>query len=143
MLELIAIGVLLLGGWCISSGTLALVRGQRSRTWPTTPGVVESANVRKKLNSEGDEVSRQELEYSYVVGGKKYRSSRVRFGLPRGLTWTAQPIPMLRRGDHVPVFHNPSRPSLSTLQPGASPFVVVLMTVGGVILWLGMRLLLS
>ncbi len=139
MREVLAAGCLLLGGWWVLSGVRSLVLGLRSRGWAKTDGVVRKAKVVTSRNSEGDEVTWQELEYSYSVGGRSYRGTRMRIGLPRRLASSGQPLH--RRGQSVAVYHSPSRPALSVLRPGWSPFVIIPMTSGAAVAWLGIRLL--
>ncbi|HUR82054.1 MAG TPA: DUF3592 domain-containing protein [Thermoanaerobaculia bacterium] len=141
MRELLAAACLLLGAWCALGGIVALVRGARSRAWPVTQGIVRAARVIEKLNSEADPVRRQELEYSYVVDGKKYRGSRIRFGLPAFVMWSAQLTRTFRVGEEVPVFHSPASPAVSTLQAGVSAFALVPIAAGATILWAGVQLL--
>src|SRR5215210_5082325 len=95
----IAISGLLLGGWIMFKSLRAIVRGVVSRSWPLARGVIETVTLETKLNSEADQVSRQRVEYSYLVGAKTYRGARIRFGLPRILQWS-QRTPF-SRGDSV------------------------------------------
>lgn len=133
-----AVGCLILGAWLTLSAAVTLVRGLLSRSWPMVTGVVRTSRVLKKLNSEGDEVSRSELEYSYSVNGKTYRGTRVRFGALGMFAWSANAARALQRGDEVSVFHSPSRPSVSALQRGVSPFVMLPLAVGIGLLWAGL-----
>jgi hypothetical protein len=140
MRELFAVGCLILGAWLTVSAAVTLVRGLLSRSWPMVTGVVRVSRVLKKLNSEGDEVSRRELEYSYSVNGKTYRGTRVRFGALGMFAWSADVARALKRGDEVSVFHTPSHPSVSALQRGVSPLVVLPLGVGMALLWAGLSI---
>jgi hypothetical protein len=71
--ELLAGGCLLLGGWWVLSGVRSFVLGLLSRRWPKANGVIRKAKVVTSRNSEGDELTWQELEYSYSVSGRRYR----------------------------------------------------------------------
>jgi hypothetical protein len=64
MREFIAAGWLFIGGWCLLSGVRAVVLGLLSRRWPEANGIIRNAKVVTSRNSEGDEVSRQEIEYT-------------------------------------------------------------------------------
>jgi len=143
MRELIAVTCLILGGWLTLSAAVTLVLGLLSRSWPMVTGVVRASRVLKKLNSEGDEVSRRELEYSYSVKGKTYRGTRVRFDAYGMFAWSANVARALRRGDEVSVFHSPSHPSVSALQRGVSPLVMLPLAAGVGLLWAGLCLLLA
>ena len=142
MKELIAFACLLIGGWFILISLRAVMNGLLSRSWPVAAGIVRSCRVIKKLNSDADEVVRQELVYSYSVDDKTYRATRVRFGVPRIFSWSALPRDLLRSGESVDVYHSPSRPSISALQRGVSPFVLLALAAGGIGVWIGISLIL-
>ena len=144
MIEIFAGGFLLaaVGFWW--NGLRAIVYGLRSKSWPATSGVIRAARVVKKHNAKGMEVWRHELEYSYTVEGASYRGTRIRFGVPASLLWLNPKDPsfqQFRPGATVAVIHNPSRPSVSTLQPGYSPFAFLTLAAGGVAAWVGVWLL--
>jgi Protein of unknown function (DUF3592) len=143
MNELIGAGCLLIGGWCVWKSMRALVRGLMSRSWPVAAGVVLKAKLVKSRSSEGDEISRQDLEYSYSVRGRTYRKKRIRFGIPRSLLWSSDSQRGYRRGEHVDVYYSPSRPTVSALQRGSSPFALIALGGGAVLVWIGVRLLLA
>ena len=137
----IAVSGLLLGAWVISMSLRSIVRGGSSRSWPTANGVIKAVTAETKLDSEGDEVSRQDVEYAYRVGGKTYRGTRIRFGLPRMFQWS---LPTnFRHKENVDVIHDPARPEISTLQPGFSLFVVFTLAVGCLIFWASIEMFLS
>jgi hypothetical protein len=139
---LVAAGCLLVGAWGVWKSMRALLRGVMSRSWPVAAGVIQKAKVVKSRNSEGDEVSRQDLEYSYSVRGRTYRKTRVRFGIPRSVM-SSDSQHGYHRGDRVDVYYSPSRPSVSALQRGSSPFALITLGGGGVIVWIGVRLLVA
>ena len=93
---------------------------------------------------EGEEVWRHDLEYSYSVNGRDYNGRRVRFGTPNSLLWFAPSDPsfrLFRARARVAVHHSPDRPSISVLQPGVSPFVLVSVTAAAFLAWVGYFLL--
>jgi uncharacterized protein DUF3592 len=137
----IAVTGLLLGGWVMSKSLRAIVSGVLSESWPTVRGSIKAVTMETKLNGEGEEVSRQRVEYSYVVGGTTYRGARIRFGLPLILQWSSQPGPF-SGGESVAVIHNPSQPEMSTLQRGFSPFVLFTLAFGCLTVWASIKILL-
>ncbi|MEA2490182.1 MAG: serine/threonine protein kinase, bacterial [Acidobacteriota bacterium] len=141
MRELFAVGCLLIGGWCLMRGLRSVLLGLRSRSWPEVNGVIRKAKVLTSRSSEGDDVSWQELEYTYSVGGRPYRGTRVRIGVPAKLASSGEPSQLFRRGERVPVYYSRSRPSVSALRRGTSPFVLITLITGGVVLWVGVGLL--
>ena len=135
---------LVLGGFLLFSGLLAIVRGRRARSWPSVPGEIKSVKVVKSLNSKGREKWRQELEYSYSVAGTKYRGTREIFGAPRKLAWTSDRTrtPYQRR-EKVDVFYSASRPALSTVRQGVSGFANLAVVVGGILIGTAVRMLIA
>ena len=140
--NVLAVLLLLAAGWCLCGALFASMRGLRSRSWPSTHGVVRTVRVLKKLNSEGEEVSRSEIEYSYSVHSHSYVGRRVRFGIPSRVSWSpVSSSQQFRPGAGVTVHYSPSRPSLSTLQPGLSPFVLSYLLAGAALLYAALQLL--
>ena len=141
--ELIAALFLVVGGWWIFRCVLTIVRGIRSRNWPATTGEIRSVKVAKKFNRRGREIWREELEYKYSVNGTSYRGTRRQFGVPARYDWNHGREEPYRKGETVDVIYNASRPSVSALVRGFSPFVWIPLVVGGWIVWCGVRLLLA
>jgi|KBSSwiStaDraftv2_1062776.scaffolds.fasta_scaffold00061_5 hypothetical protein len=144
MIEGIGSAFLLVAAWLWWKSLRAIVRGLRSRSWPTTRGSIQTARVVKKRNSRGVEVWRYDVEYTYSVRGQDYRGTRLQFGIPNSLRWGDPSKPsfrQLRRGAAVDVHHSPLRPSVSALQAGVSPFAFLTLAAGGVIAWMGHGLL--
>ena len=144
MIEVMGTGLLFIAAWFWWKSVRAIVRGVRSRSWPTANGVIKAAEVVKKYNSRGREVWRQKIEYSYSVGADVYRGTRIQFGIPNSLLWNAPAHPsfrLFRRKEAVDVFYSPSRPSIAALQRGYSTFVFVTLAAGAPLVWMGVRLL--
>lgn len=144
MIELMGASLLLVAAWFWFRSLRAILRGHRSRSWPTATGVIKTAEVVKKHNSRGREVWRQRIEYSYSVGANAYRGTRTQFGIPNSLLWKNPALPSFhafRRKEEVDVVYSPSRPSIAALQRGYSPFVFVTLAAGAVIVWMGVTLL--
>jgi hypothetical protein len=144
MIEIVAGVCLLAAVWCWWTGLRAMLRGLRSKSWPAASGVIRTTSVVKKHNSKGREVWRHEIEYSYSVAGASYRGSRFQFGIPASLSWLDPSDPsfqQFRPGATVAVIHDPSRPSVSALRRGCSPFALLTLVAGGVIAGIGVWLL--
>ena len=144
MLDVMGTGLLFIASWFWWKSVRAIVRGLRSKSWPTASGVIKTAQVVKKRNSKGREVWRQKIEYSYSVGADVYRGTRIQFGIPNALLWNDPELPsfrIFRRKAAVDVVYSPSRPSIAALQRGYSPFVFVTLAAGAPIVWMGLRLL--
>lgn len=139
-MELVGTGFLLITMWCWWKSLRAIVRGRRSRSWPAASGVIRSARVVKKYNRKSREVWRQVIDYSYSVDGKVYGGTRLQFGMPNALAWSDPSLPSFHLYCHresVEVFYSPSRPSISALQRGFSPFVFVTFAAGALMAWMG------
>lgn len=123
------------GGYGLLRGLRAFLRGIRSRKWPSTQGTVRKSKWTEGTDSDNETTWRLDVEYAYQVGGKKFRGTRVHFGLPARMSWIrtrpedADDAP--RTGDRVTVVYNPSFPSVSALRRGAHPFAFVPMILGG------------
>lgn len=140
MFEVVGGGFLLMAAWIWFKSLRGLVCGWLSRSWPTADGVIESVKVVKKFNRRRQEVWRQVIRYSYKVGGKVYRGSRIRFGIPNSLVWSSMSEPPFRKKDRVEVVHSPSIIGLSALQRGSHPFLFLAIIAGGVLAWMGLGL---
>jgi hypothetical protein len=143
VIPLIATICFLVGGWWIFRSAQSLLRGIFSRDWPATDGEIVSVKVVKKFNSRGREVWREELEYKYSVGGTRYRATRRRFGVPARYDWNNHRTQPLRRGDRVDVIYSPTRPGVSALHRGYSPFAFLPIVAGAWIVWMGVKVLLA
>jgi hypothetical protein len=141
MNEALAAAFLLVGGWGVFKSVRAIVRGHRSRTWPVTAGEVRKTKIITKKDSEGDDISRRDVEYAYTVSAKKYRGKRVKFGVPGALLWSGTPPPPLRRGGRIDVVHSPADPAVSALERGFSPFALLTFAVASTIVAMGVRIL--
>lgn len=122
---------------------LALVRGFRSRRWPSTRGNVVSATRSEFRNSEGDVVVRVKAEYRYTANGRSFRSRTIRIGTPAFLSPAEGLAGKLRRGQVVEVFYDPKRPRVCTLECDWSPFALLGLTAGLALLTLGVVILSS
>ena len=52
-------------------GLRAIVRGMRSKSWPTANGTIRTARIVKKHNSKGKEVWRHEIEVRVLGRGRE------------------------------------------------------------------------
>jgi hypothetical protein len=136
MFELAGSLFLVLAIWCWWKSVRAIVRGRRSRSWPVTDGVIRTVRTFRKNNRRGVPVWSQDVAYSYAVGGAQYEARRIEFGVPNRLLWSNTTTPIRERGERVEVFYDPSRPSVSALHRGFSPFALVTIAAGAVLAWM-------
>ena len=59
---------------------LNLIRGRRSRNWPTVPGIVMDSQVSSYYDDEGDRMYGVAIMYRYEVDGLEFTSDRRTFG---------------------------------------------------------------
>jgi hypothetical protein len=140
MLNSIGIASVLVATWLGWHAISSLVAGLRSPSWPVARGLLVSVTIKKKRNGDDEEAWCPMVRYSYSVGGKKYRGTRIRFGVPKGLLWLDPSHPsfrQLRRRARVDVYYSPLWPSFSALQTGVSPFVLITLAAVGALAWFG------
>ena len=136
MFELVGSLFLVLAIWCWWKSLRSIVRGRRSRGWPASDGVIREVRIFRKNNRRGVPVWSQDVAYSYAVGGQRYEARRLQFGVPNRLLWSNEEKRVLERGESVEVFYDPSRPSVSALHRGFSPFAFLTIAAGAVLAWM-------
>ena len=140
-MDAIGTGLLIVAVWLWGKSGMDICRGFACRRWPAAKGALIAVERRVKANSEGDEVGRYSVAYSFSVGGVAYTGSRIRFGVPNALLWFGQSDSTARewrKGGRVTVYYNPSRPSVCALQHGVSPFAFLTVAAGIAMAWLGL-----
>jgi len=141
MADAIGTGLLLVAVWLWGKSGIGIYRGLACRHWPAAKGALKAVDSHVKADSEGDEVRRYTVAYSFSVNGVAYTGNRIRFGVPNRFLWfrpTDSTTQKWRRGGRVTVYYNPARPSLCALQHGVSPFAFLMVTVGIAIAWAGL-----
>jgi hypothetical protein len=90
-------------------------RAEKAQSWPTTTGRIVQNMV---VNTAGRFAP--VIAYSYAVGGRDYRRSRVRFGNYTNLSREeAERIAgRYPEGEPVAVRYDPDRPGMAVLEPG-------------------------
>lgn len=141
MIDAIGTGFLFVAVWLWGKSGIGIYRGLKCRHWPVANGTLKAVDSHVKANSDGDEVRRYTVVYSFSVNGVGYTGNRIRFGVPRSLLWFS-PSDVTprewRRGGRVAVYYNPSRPSVCALQHGVSPFAFLMVAAGIAIAWVGL-----
>jgi hypothetical protein len=107
--------------FCHESG-LEIYRGNASANWPTTIGIVESADV-EWLPAKRGKYPQVKVRYRYSVGSTAYAGDIVRFGMRRQ---DEEQMRTLRRdypaGKEVIVRYQGSDPGVATLTRGVEPY---------------------
>lgn len=103
-----------------------------SKTWPTTPAWICHLGLRR-VGKRGDKY-RLVAQYSYVVNGLTYESTRWRFGSSPGGDMYAVSLGSaeIKPVDPI-VFYDPNRPSRSCLVAGIDEPILAMATMASVL----------
>jgi hypothetical protein len=106
----------------VAGALLAAARARRSESWPVTTGTVTGSEIRVSRAHKGARIFESQIEYSYAVHGREYRSDVLCSG---GMLHTSSRRRAEERcakypvGVPVRVFYQPSDPSRSCLEATA------------------------
>jgi hypothetical protein len=113
----------------------AEARAERAQAWPITEGRILQSMLLKTAGRFAPVIT-----YAYVVEGREYRRSRVRFGNYANLSREAAGDIVNRypEGAAVPVRYDPDRPNLAVLEtgPATRTFKFTAWALGGPLLLL-------
>ena len=126
-LALVGIGVVLL-----VFGLYMAVQGERSRNWPTAPGIITASEMQSNYSLTGRRRRSRSarIAYRYPVNGKFYTNDVISYG--KGLfdnEYTT--VRLYAQGSRVDVHYDPGNPARAVLDPGAG-LVAVLALLAGV-----------
>jgi len=96
------------------------VQGERSRTWPTAPGIVTESEVQSNSNVAGRRNRSRwaRIVYRYPVNGTFYTNDLVSYG--KGLFENEYTqVRLYAQGSRVEVRYDPGNPARAVLDPGA------------------------
>lgn len=124
--------VLIIGLAIMLFGTIIKFLDSNAKDWPKTIGTITKSELRKKLTTDSDGVSRYvykaDFEYDFKVNGEE--NSRIGKQLfPYVEVWTSfrkekmNIVKKLKKGTKVTVYYNPKNHSKSCLTVGANYFV--------------------
>lgn len=133
---LIAVGALWTGGFAYAHFR-AVNKAKAAETWPTAFGRIDSCDVveEESRDREGHTTTwyNPVVGYRFSVGGREYRSQRLRFGNYRSSSRKKAEAALApyKPGADQPVRYNPERPDecvLETTRPG--PIYLVMSVFG-------------
>ena len=110
---------ILIGAIAICCGAWTLLRSLRCEHWPTTEGVIESAEMGTHSGSDDGDTYSANITYNYHVADIRYEGTRLAFGAMSASSEYARGI--LARypvGKKVPVHYAPNNPELAVLETG-------------------------
>lgn len=129
---------MLVGVIAIVCGAWNLFRGLRCEHWPTTEGVIKTAEMEYHSGSDDGGTYSASIYYNYQVAGTNYTSTQVAFGETQSSEAHAQAI--LNRftsGQKVSVHYAPDNPELAVLETGIHSATWIWFLVGTVFLLAG------
>jgi hypothetical protein len=114
-LAMVGIGVVLL-----VVGLYMGVQGERSRNWPTDPGIITESEVQSNHSATGRRRRSRSVHiaYRYPVNGQFYTNDVISYG--KG--WFENEYTQVRlyaQGSRVEVHYDPGNPARAVLDPGA------------------------
>ena len=139
-----AAGWIFLGAGCLVLwlGLRQIWRGHRSRTWPQAAGTVVSSGVRMNADGKSNSYS-PAVSYRYAVNGAEYRGEVIRSLMLTGnRAWAEARAARYPEESAVPVFYQPSQPSVAVLEHGADAVVgAMVLMIGTMFPYVGWSLL--
>jgi len=115
-LAIVGIGVVLLG-----FGAYTGVQGERSRKWPTVPGIVAESDVRYHRNpNDNRRSSSARITYRYTANGTTYLGHRTSY-FKDFFDGAITQVSRYPQGTWVTVHYDPGDPGTAVLDPGAGP----------------------
>ena len=146
-LAVLIIGVIFIAaGYYIAfaKGWPILENARASSSWPAVAATVESSQVSSHRNSDGKTMYQADVNFSYQVDGRPYRSNTVWFGGQYSSSDSAEQYETVNRypaGTKVEAFYNPQQPHISVLEPGTKISSYMLFGFGMVFFCVGVGLL--
>jgi len=123
--------------------------GQASKSWPTVQGKVIHSAVASSTSSQGKTSYSANIQFTYRVDGRDYKSSQINVELGPGASYSSDssgPYKTVNRypvGKVVTVYYNSARPSMGVLQPGVSTVTWLIIGIGGFFIFIGAWIALS
>jgi hypothetical protein len=119
ILALAGVTLLAVAALFIGIGWFSRQKVKASQAWPSAPGRVLASGVEVSSGSEGGNVYRAQVTYSYQAGGRDFQNNRRVFGdsvssNDRGAA--ERTAARFVAGSSVPVFYNPANPQDAVLE---------------------------
>ena len=119
-----------------AAGVRDMVRGRRSRGWPTAPGEILHSELRSWWGRCG-RTYKAWVTYTYRVGGRLYSGDRIIHG---GFTYTfwgrgvaSAIVAKYPTGSSVQVRYDPASPNKSVFEPGVERRTVIETLIWGAV----------
>jgi len=134
----------ILGAVLILYSGLCFYRKLMARDWVVTDGVLISAEVRIRHDTDGALVKEEFISYEYRVNGRRYTSKCVALGVDfritigREVSTASERFLRYGTGKSVRVHYNPRRPAEACLEVGSQTGNWILSGIGLMILLMGL-----
>ena len=147
--KIIPFGMVLVGALALYVGISNVLMARASTTWPSVAGIISKSDVRIHVGSSGDQVGSSsatyhaDIEYDYVVDGKKFKGSRITLG-DFGTADRADADSICNKypeGIRVTVYYKPNDYQEALLEPGLRTSTWVPVYFGIPFLLIGLALL--
>lgn len=122
-----------------------LIKGMRSKNWPTALGVVTDAQVSMHYDDEGTRMYKPEVAYRYDADGLEYNGNKRTFGeySSSNRRRAEKIVGQYRPGSQVQVYYNPEDPGVAVLEPGTSWVLAIFLLFPVVFIGIGLAVLLG
>jgi hypothetical protein len=114
----------------------SMLRGQKSRSWPSVTGSVLSSSISEHESTDDDGSSTTNygvsLLYSYSVGGQEFQGTRRTFTdvKTNSRSRAEKILAMYPQGGSVTVYYDPQKPSDCVLVTGVSMVSYLFLALG-------------
>jgi hypothetical protein len=130
----------------VAIGLPTIKTAQASVDWPTVDGTIESSELKMEERMENQQQHteyRAVIEYSYEVGGKRFRTNNVAFGALSSSSRSAiqEIVDRYPVGKRVTVHYDPQSAENAVLEPGASADAYMAFAAGVLFVGLGLALI--
>ena len=127
--------IFLIVGVVLSIVTLAsIIKGKKSKNWPSTAANVVSTEVevRRDYDEDGEKIYYYpRVYYDYKVNDRVYRGSRYKLleqSMSKRKAHTF--ISNFAQGDRITIFYDPDKPEESVMQPGEQIYLYFFFVLG-------------
>jgi Protein of unknown function (DUF3592) len=129
---------ILMGVGAIGAGGWILVQGLRCEFWPTTDGVIQTAEMNYHSGNHGGVTYSADVTYKYQVAGVNYTGTRLAFGqMSSSSEYARRILDRYPVGQKVSVHYSPGKPEQAVLETGIHGGTWLCLGVGTVFVLAG------
>jgi len=101
-------------------------KGEQTRRWPSTLGVIEASTVQTSQDAEGNTLYSPYVLYRYEVNGQVFHADAITIGSSvesSFRSWAERTVRRYPKGKQVKVYYSPEDPKQAVLEPGVPLWV--------------------